>query len=105
MEGVRCQGIGLEYFVQPNSLKDGWYLKSPGTKTMMKAHLLADEGGEVFPELVDAVMMFAEDGVMTIRGLERDPVTRKLSAMAWWCQVVRPGKRGYQSDPMGPTPV
>ena len=73
---------------------------------MMKAHLIDDAGQtDIFPELMDAVMMFAEDGVMTIRGLERDPVSRKLTAMAWWCQIVRLGKRGYQGDPMGPTPV
>jgi hypothetical protein len=73
---------------------------------MMKARLVDDAGQtDVFPELMDAVMMFAEDGVMTIRGLERDPESRKLTAMAWWCQILRPGKRGYQGDPMGPTPV
>ncbi len=73
---------------------------------MMKAYLLADDGQrQVFPELLDAVMMFAEDGVMTIRGQERDPISRKLTGMAWWCQILRPGKRGYQGDPIGPTPV
>jgi hypothetical protein len=75
-------------------------------RTMMKARIVDDTGQiDIFPELMDAVMMFAEDGVMTIRGLERDHVTRKLTAMAWWCQILRPGKRGYQGDPMGPTPV
>lgn len=73
---------------------------------MMKAHLVGEDGRtEVFPEMLDAVMMFAEDGVMTVRGMERDPVSRKLTAMAWWCQILQPGRRGYQGDSMGPTPV
>lgn len=75
-------------------------------RTMMKAQLFLNGGEqEVFPELLDAVMMIAEDSVMTIRGLERDPITRKLTAMAWWCKVLKVGRRGYAGDSDGPTIV
>jgi hypothetical protein len=75
-------------------------------RTMMKAQLLGEDGqGHVFPELLDAVMMIAENSVMTIRGNERDPITRKLTGMAWWCKVIGLGRRGHQHDPDGPTLV
>lgn len=72
---------------------------------MMKAWLLDDEGRDVFPELLDAQILAAEDGTLTIRGSERDEVSGQRTEMAWWCKVLRPGKRGYEGDPVGPTPV
>lgn len=84
--------------------KESWDVNHK--RTMWKAHLLGEKGEpDVFPELLDAVIMLAEDGVMTVRGQERDPVTRKLTGMAWWCQVIRLGRRSNPSDYIGPGPV
>ena len=93
---------------------EGWFVYKQAfdehhNRTMYKAYLLGEKGQpDVLPELLDAVIMLAEDGVMTVRGQERDPLTRKLTGMAWWCQVLRAGRRsnpGDYDDYNGPGPV
>lgn len=69
---------------------------------MQKARLVKD-GGEVIAELLHAVMVDVENGAMRVRGIERDPVTRKEYAMAWYCEVI--DGRWQGSDARGPRPV
>ena len=101
----------LAFIRAHESGSEGWFVYKEDydpdhKRTMMKAFLLGAPGTpEVFPTLLDAVLMIAEDGTLTVRGQERDPLTRKLTGMAWWCKVIHGGKRGYAGDPVGPVLV
>lgn len=74
-------------------------------RMMMTAQLVSDDGAELFPMLLDADMLLFEDGIAIVKGEQRDPITRALTAMTWWCKVIRLGKRGYQGDSVGPSYV
>lgn len=81
--------------------KESW--DSNHRRTMWKARLIDEEtGGDVFPELLDAVIMLAENGVVTVRGQERDSITRRLTGMAWWCRILHGESRTNAGDYNGP---
>jgi len=98
----------LAHLPQQESGSKGWFVYRESydqlhKRTMWKAYLRGENGyGDVFPELLDAVIIFAEDGVLTVRGQEHDPVTRKLSGMAWWCQIISASRPDSPNDYIGP---
>jgi len=44
---------------------------------------------DLFPPLYDAVLTFVEDERLTVRGIERDPFSRKMTAQAWLLELDR----------------
>ena len=61
-----------------------------------------DRTGNVYPSLYYVDVEF-DNGAMHLRGEERDPLSGKLTAMAWYCELVD-GKRHGQGS-RGPLPV
>ena len=53
-------------------------------RTVKIARLDSLSGTETLLLLYDADVLFCKDGVMTVTGLERDPVTRKATAQSWY---------------------
>ena len=49
--------------------------------------------GQPLLMLHDAVVLFCQDGVMTITGMERDALTRKVTAQSWYIEIVDVRKR------------
>jgi len=61
-------------------------------RTVRQARLLSPDSVEPLLSLYDAVVLFYGDGIMTITGMERDPLTRKATAQSWYIEVVDAGK-------------
>lgn len=61
-------------------------------RSVRKARLLSPHGVEPLLSLYDAVVLFYGDGIMTITGMERDPLTRKATAQSWYIEVIEVGK-------------
>lgn len=57
-------------------------------RTVRTARVTNLEATETALELYDAVVLFYKDGVMTITGMERDPVTRRATAQSWYLEVL-----------------
>lgn len=57
-------------------------------RTIRKARVDNVTGTETLLTLYDAVVLFYQDGVMTITGMERDPLTRKATAQSWYMEIV-----------------
>ena len=62
-------------------------------RTVRKARVDSVAGTETLLTLYDAVVLFYQDGVMTITGMERDPLTRKATAQSWYVEIVDVRKR------------
>lgn len=57
-------------------------------RTVRTARLDSVEGTETLLSLYDAEVLFYKDGVMTITGIERDPLSRKATAQSWYVELV-----------------
>lgn len=62
-------------------------------RTVKIARLDSVTGTETLLSLYDADVLMCKDGVMTVTGLERDPVTRKATAQSWYIEIVDVRKR------------
>lgn len=86
--------------------KTGWlvyrqsYDLRSGRMGMQARLLTEDRKDDVFPPLTYAAMLDADNGVMHVRGEETDPLTGKLTAMAWYCEII--DGRWYGEDRRGP---
>lgn len=57
-------------------------------RTVKIARLESVPGTEILLSLYDAEVLVCKDGIMTITGLERDPVTRKATAQSWLVEII-----------------
>lgn len=57
-------------------------------RTVKIARLDSVMGTEILLSLYDADILMCKDGIMTVTGLERDPVTRKATAQSWYLEIV-----------------
>lgn len=57
-------------------------------RTVKIARLDSVQGTEILMSLYDAEVLMCKDGIMTVTGLERDPVTRKATAQSWLVEMV-----------------
>jgi hypothetical protein len=57
-------------------------------RTVRIARLDSITGTETLLALYDADVLVCKDGVMTVTGLERDPLTRKATAQSWYVEIV-----------------
>ena len=62
-------------------------------RTVRKARVSNLAGTETILELYDAVVLFIDDGVMTIASMEIDPGTRKATAQSWYVEIFDVRKR------------
>ena len=60
--------------------------------SVQKARLLTRDRVEPLVSLYDAVVLFYGDGIITITGMARDPLTRKVTAQSWYIEIVEVGK-------------
>lgn len=57
-------------------------------RTVRIARLDSITGTETLLSLYDADVLVCKDGIMTVTGLERDPLTRKATAQSWYVEIV-----------------
>lgn len=87
-------------------LREGWLTVKQGndlvSRRITRLASLRDELGDVFAELVDVGQVDVENGTMMVPGQTRDPLTGKMTAQAWYCEVVDGRHEG--PDSRGPLP-
>jgi len=73
-------------------------------RTVRVARLTNDRGNEVFPALIEAQLIQADDARLIFNGIERDELTRCDRAQTWVLHTVNP-QRGGSRDERAPSPA